>query len=99
MKYLVEATVSIERGSAIDNKGGPESVIEYIAQRFKPEAMYGNPPRRPVFIIVDSATGAEIAELMFILTRAAGAEPKFTPLMPAEAFSPAIEKAKKAPNL
>ncbi len=70
-----------------------------IAERFKPEAMYGNPTRRQVFIIVDLPTETDVAELMFVFTRNIGAEPKFTPIMPAEIFGQALEKANQGPKL
>jgi hypothetical protein len=99
MKYLVELRASIERGNAIDEKGGPGPLFAHITQRFKPEAFYGNPTRRQAFLIVDLATEADIAELMFILTWAGGNEPTFTPLMRPEAFGHAIENAMKAPAI
>ena len=95
--YLVEATASIERGNAIDDQGGPGPVFEYIGKRFKPAAFYGNPTRRQVFLIVDLPSDADMAELMFILTRTSGTEPKFTPLMSPELFGKAIMNARKAP--
>lgn len=99
MKYLVEVTASIERGNAIDDKGGPGPLFAYIAQRFKPEAFYGNPTRRQVFLIVDLATETDVAELMFLFVRNTGGEPTFTPIMPPENFGKAIEKANKGPKL
>jgi hypothetical protein len=99
MKYLVEATASIERADAIDEKGGPAPLFSYIVQRFKPEVFYGNPTRRQVFLIVDLATETDVAELMFVIVRNVGAEPKFTPIMPVENFGKAIEKANKGPRL
>jgi hypothetical protein len=99
MRYLVETTASIERGNELVEKGGPGPIFKYIAERFNPEAMYGNPTRRQAFLIVDLPTEADIAELMFILTRAGGTEPTFTPIMPMEGIGAAIENAKKAPNL
>jgi len=95
--YLVEATASIERGNAIDDQGGPGAVFEYIGKRFKPTALYGNPTRRQVFLIVDLPSDADMAELMFILTRTSGTEPKFTPLMSPELLGKAIMNARKAP--
>jgi len=95
--YLVEATASIERGNAIDDQGGPGPVFEYIGKRFKPVAIYGNPTRRQVFLIVDLPSDADMAELMFILTRTSGTEPKFTPIMSPELLGKAIMNARKAP--
>ena len=51
MKYLVEFHASIERGNAIDEKGGPAALFAHVGQRFKPEAFYGNPTRRQAFLI------------------------------------------------
>ncbi len=89
MKYLVEATASIERGNAIDDQGGSAPVFTCIAERFKPEAIYGNPTRRQAFLIVDLATEADVAELMYVLTHITGTEPKFTPIMPVEMYGKA----------
>jgi len=99
MKYLVEFHASMERGNAIDAKGGPASIFAHIAARFKPEAFYGNPTRRQAFLIVDLPTESDVAELMYILTWGAGTEPTFTPIMRPEAFGVAIENAMKAPAL
>ena len=99
MKYIVEVTASIEGGNAIDDKGGPGPMFSYIAERFKPEAIYGNPTRRQAFFIVDLASETEVAELMYVLTRFVGTEPKFTPIMPAEMFGQALEKANQAPKI
>ena len=99
MKYMVEATASIERGKAIDAKGGPGPLFEYIGQRFKPETIYGNPTRRQVFIIVDLPSETDVAELMLVLARETGSEPTFTPIMPAEAFGEAVANANKAPKI
>jgi hypothetical protein len=84
MKYLVELQASMERGNAVDAQGGPAPLFAHIAEQFKPEAFYGNPTRRQVFLIVDLATEAAIAELMIILTWATGNEPTFTPIMSPE---------------
>jgi len=99
MKYLVEVHASIERGNAIDEKGGPAPLFAHIAERFKPEAFYGNPTRRQVFLIVDLATEADIAELMYILTWAAGTEPTFTPIMAPQVYAQGIENAMNAPPI
>ena len=99
MKYLVEFRASIERGNAIDEKGGPGPLFAHIAQRFKPEAFYGNPTRRQGYLIVDLPNESDVAELMYVLTWAGGTEPTFTPLMKPEAFGPALEKALKAPAI
>jgi hypothetical protein len=67
-------------------------VFAKIGERFRPEAFYGNPTRREV---VNLDTPAHIAELMYVLTWFAGAEPTFTPIMRPEIFSEAITNAKK----
>jgi hypothetical protein len=99
MKYLVEAHASIARGNEIDEKGGPGPLFAHIAQRFKPEAFYGNPTRRQAFLIVDLATESDVAEPMYVLTWGTGTEPTFTPIMRPEAFGSAIENAMKAPAI
>jgi hypothetical protein len=39
-----------------------------VAERFRPEAFYGNPTRREIFMVVNLDTPAQMAELMYILT-------------------------------
>ena len=99
MKYLVEVHASIERGNAIDAQGGPAPLFAHIVERFKPEALYGNPARRQVFLVVDLATEAAVAELMYILTWATGTEPTFTPIMSPEVYAQGIANALKAPSI
>src|SRR5689334_22875817 len=79
MLYLVEAHASMERGNTIDAGEGPGPTFAKIVERFHPEAFYGNPARRQIFLVVNLDTPAQIAELMFILTWFAGDEPTFTP--------------------
>jgi hypothetical protein len=43
MLYLVEARGSIEQGNKIDAGEGPGPVFAKIAERFHPQALYGNP--------------------------------------------------------
>ena len=43
MRYLVQAQASIGRSNAIDAKGGPVPLFTHVAQRFRPQAFYGNP--------------------------------------------------------
>ena len=95
MLYLVEAHASIERGNKIDAGEGPGPVFAKIVERFHPQALYGNPTRRQVFMVVDLNTPAEMAELMYVLTWFVDSEPVFTPIMPPETFGEAIENAKR----
>ena len=99
MKYLVEVTASIERGNAIDAQGGPAPFFAHVVERFKPEAIYGNPTRRQVFLIVDLPTEADVAELMYLWTWASGTEPRFIPIMSPEVYAQGIENAMKAPAI
>ena len=99
MLYMVEAHASMERGNEIDGKGGPGPVFQYIVERFKPQSLHGNPTRRQIFMVVELETPTDTAELMYVLTEFVRTEPTFTPLMPPEAFTVAIENAKKAPTI
>ena len=99
MLYMVEVQASMERGNEIDSKDGPGPVFAYIVERFKPQAIYGTPTRRQIFMVVELADETETAELMYVLTWFSGAEPKFTPIMSPEAYGQAIENAKKAPTI
>jgi hypothetical protein len=49
MLYLVEAHPSIERANVVDAGEGPGPVIAKIVERFRPEAIYGNPSAPPGF--------------------------------------------------
>lgn len=95
MLYMVEAWASIERGNLVDKEGGPGLVFQKIGERFKPQALWGDPTRRHIFMVVELNTPADIAELMYAITWFVGNEPKITPIMPAETYGQAIEKAKK----
>ena len=97
MKYLIEINPSVERANSLDKEGGPGELFGYIAQRFKPEAMYGNPTQRQVFLVVDLPTEADTAELMYLLTWGSGADPRFTPIMDPAIYMEGIERARKGP--
>ena len=51
MLYLVEAHASMERGNKIDGEKGPGPIFAKIVERFRPEAFYGNPSRRQIFLV------------------------------------------------
>lgn len=95
MLYMVEAVASMEKGNQIDAGAGPGPVFEQIAQRFHPQAIYGDPSRRHVFLVVELENPAQMAELMYVLTWFSGTEPRFTPIMPPEVYGEAIQQAKK----
>ena len=95
MLYLVQAHASIERGNTADAGEGPGPVFAKVAERFRPEAVYANPTRREIFMVVNLDTPAQMAELMYILTWFSGAEPTFTPIMRPENFGEAIANAKR----
>ena len=95
MLYLVEAHASIERGNKVDAGEGPGPILAKIVDRFHPEAFYGNPSRRQIFMVVNLDTSAQMAELMYILTWFTSTEPTFTPVMRPEGFAEAIANAKR----
>ena len=95
MLYLVEAHASMERGNKIDAEQGPGPIFAKVVERFHPEAFYGNPSRRQIFMVVDLDTPAKMAELMYVLTWFAGTEPTLTPVMRPEIYAEAIENAKR----
>ena len=96
MLYLVETWATMERGNTTDRgEEGPGPIFAKIAERFRPQAIWGNPTRRHIFMVVDLKSPVEIAELMYVLTWFTGNEPKFTPLMPPETYTEAIKSAKK----
>ena len=67
----------------------------YRLERFKPEAFYGNPTERQIFMVVGLETPAQIAELMYMLTWFTGDKPTFTPIMNPAIYGEAIANAKK----
>ena len=75
MLYLVEAHPSIEKGNAVDVGEGPGPVVAKIVERFRLQAIYGNPSRRQVFMVVDLDTPAKMAELMYVLAWFVDTEP------------------------
>jgi hypothetical protein len=95
MLYMVETSATIEKGDTIDSGAGPGPFFAKIADRFRPQAIYGNPTRRQIFMVVELGSPADVAELMYALTWFTGNEPKFTPIMPPETYMEAISKAKK----
>ena len=95
MLYLVQTDAAMGRANQIDAGEGPGPTFAKIADRFRPEAIYGNPFRRSVMMVVNLETPAAMAELMYALTWFTGAEPTFTPLMKPEVYAEAIENAKR----
>ena len=95
MLYMVEFWATIERGDTVDKGEGPGPFFAKVVERFQPQAIYGNPTRRHLFMVVDLETPAKVAELMYTLTWFTGNEPKFTPIMPPETYMEAIANAKK----
>ena len=96
MKYLVEATPTVERANAMDKTVGPKDLFGHIAKRFKPEAFYASPFRRQLVMIVDLPTEEDVAELMLILVRNVDREPHFTPLMDPARYGAAIAASNAA---
>ena len=99
MRYLVDVHPSIAAANRIDSGEGPGPIFAYIAERFKPEAMFGTPTQRRVFIVVDLPTDKDAAELMYILTWLNESEPTFTPIMDPMTYMGAIEAARRAPRI
>lgn len=95
MLYLVQVSASMERANTIDAGEGPAPVFAKVVERFRPEAFYGNPTARQVFMVVNLDTPAQIAELMYILTWFTGDKPTFTPIMNPSVYAEAIANAKK----
>ena len=95
MLYLVEAHPTIEHGNAIDAGDGPGQVIAKIVERFHPQAIYGNPSRRQIFMVVNLDTPAQMAELMYALTWFTSNDPTFTPVMDPEIYAEGIANAKR----
>ncbi len=75
------------------------AIFGHLAERFKPEAMYGGPIRQGACMIVDLETPAQLAELIYLSAWALGRDPLFTPLISPAVYAEAIEQARKAPFL
>jgi hypothetical protein len=93
--YLVESHPSMQRGNTIDSAEGPGPEFAKIFERFKPEAVYGNPSRRQTIMVVSLETPAQMTELMYALTWLVGTEPTFTPVMKFETYGEGITNAKR----
>ena len=61
MLYLVEVRAAMERANTIDAGEGPGPVFAKVAERFRPEAFYGNPTRLHTSAL-SIGTGAMINE-------------------------------------
>jgi hypothetical protein len=77
-------------------------MLAKLAERFKPEAVYGKASRRGAYrgayMVVDLKSPADISELMYALTWGTGGEPKFTPIL-TESFDEIIGRAKSLVSL
>jgi hypothetical protein len=93
--YLVESRPTIEQGNKVDAGEGPGPIVAKIVERFRPQAVYGNPSRRQIMMVVNLNTAAEMAELMYALTWFTCSEPTFTPVMGPEIYAEAIANAKR----
>jgi hypothetical protein len=98
MRYLFEITAPAERGNTIDSTGGPGPILGYIAERFHPEALYVSMLRRPVWMVVDLASFAQVHERLQLFSRLTGTEPTITPVISGEEAGPAIQEASKNAN-
>ena len=56
----------MERANTIDAGEGPGPVFAKLAERFHPEAFYGNATKRQVFMVVNLDTPVQIAELIAV---------------------------------
>ncbi len=99
MKYLVEINPPLELANAADAGAGPGPIFGYIANRFKPEVMYGSAFQRSVIIIVDLPTAEDVAELMFVAGRGADCEPRFVPLLTPDALMATLARSNGVPRL
>jgi hypothetical protein len=52
MLYLVDSRPSMQRANMIDAGEGPGPNFAKIAERFKPDAIYGNPSAREILMVV-----------------------------------------------
>ncbi|MGZ4864153.1 MAG: hypothetical protein ACXV5H_04890 [Halobacteriota archaeon] len=100
MRYLVYIEVPTEAGNLLDfEEGGPGKILGYVADRFSPEAVYGQAGMRASFMVVD-LNEAQMMEMMLITSKKFGTYPEFTPLIPgdsiAEIAAMAIQEVKKA---
>jgi hypothetical protein len=93
--YLVEAHASIEAGDRIDPGDGPGPIFAKIIERFHPQAIYGNPTRRQIFLVVDLGAPAEIAEMLYASPGSPRPNRALPRLLTPETYGEAIAKAKQ----
>jgi hypothetical protein len=93
MKYLVHITASVEQGNAIESSGGPGPLFGWLVERLKPEAAWGTPTSRQVYMVVDYNDPSTIAETMLAVSKVCGKEPTFTPVYPLAEFGGIVQKA------
>ncbi len=99
MKYLAEITPPIELANKADDNGGPGALFEFIAKRFKPEAMHGSAVERSLVLILDLPKPEDVAELMFICGRGANCTPRLVPLIEPGALMETLRRTNSAPRL
>lgn len=103
MRYLVEATLTPERGKQVEAAGGPGPAIGHLMERFHPEAAYVGLTRRVALLVADLQRPEDMAKLTVYLTNFAGQNPIYTAVLPinsaAAALGAAISNVASAPSV
>jgi len=97
MKYLIQISATVERGTAIEKAGGPGPLFSYLVERLHPEAAWGTPTARKVFFVADIDDPGLMSEVMLVTSINTGCEPTFTPVYPLEEFGKIV--ARSMPNV
>src|SRR5687767_2022206 len=97
MLYLVQASTTFEGANTLEASGKFEEIVEYVMKRFRPKALYANATKREGIWLVELPSQADVFEFSYIITKANGKEPVFTPLIPWDEMAAVFESVKKAP--
>jgi hypothetical protein len=101
MRYMVHIEIPPGAGNRLDFEGGgPGAILEYLTDRFTPEAFYVSTFRRAVWMVID-LDEAKASELMLTISKKFGCYPMYTPVIPgpdvAKLAADGIEFAQRAP--
>jgi hypothetical protein len=102
MHFLVTITPTYDAANALDAQpGGPGSLFQWIAERYKPVAFWVAAGQRSASWIIDVIDAGQLHELVHVAARKAGVAPELTPIIlgdeAAATIPAAIDVAATAP--
>ncbi len=98
MLYLVHAPTTVEGANRLEESGKFPEIVDYLLDRFNPEAFYVSALRREGIYIVDFPSLQDVWEFSYIVTQANGMEPTFTPLIPGSEIPDVLDRVEDAPR-